>query len=538
MRRPRTLPFALHSVLFLSITLAAGTLSAEVASLNHSRTDTGDRGSFLFAPRSISDDGRWIVFGSNAMDLTTDPDTIGTGDVFAHDTQTRETIAISRNQSVSAMANGSSSAATISGNGQWVSFHSVATDLTDDPDGNGTTDIYIHHIPTRSTRMVSLRAAGDQGGNGLSAWSRISGDGAWVAFISNASDLDPLDTDQDADLFVRHIESGVTHLVSRDAAGTTSVGNDSGLGAITPFAFDETGARLVYATTLAGLSDLDTNLLSDVFVFDTATLTNQLVSVNGTGTAAGNAKSLMPTLAAAGGHVAFLSEAEDLVPNDGNRAPDIFVRDLNAGTTTLVTVNSNGFSMLGGVKGEVFPLIDRLGQRVIFRTRSSDVAPPGTIHHQLFVRDLPSGTTHFVSADRDGQPASGFTTPSAFTHDGRYLMFSTLGDDMFFLPPDDGIEIVVKDLIDLQNQRSVRISKNAMGNAGASINALSNRSMSGNGYVAAYTTNSAAPALVDTNGRNDVFFVRVAIFEDGFESGDSRFWSASTPVALAAPKPE
>jgi hypothetical protein len=88
-----------------------------------------------------------------------------------------------------------------------------------------------------------------------------------------------------------------------------------------------------------------------VFVRDLQTGTTRLVSVNQAGTGSGNGLSREGDLSPNGRFVAFLSIASDLVANDTNGVGDVFVRDLSTGTTTLVSVNQTGTNSGNGGSG-------------------------------------------------------------------------------------------------------------------------------------------------------------------------------------------
>src|SRR5207237_2809451 len=85
----------------------------------------------------------------------------------------------------------------------------------------------------------------------------------------------------------------------------------------------------------------DTNGSTDVFVRDRLTGTTTLVSVNSDGTASGDSSSDSPVISANGRYVAFRSYANNLInglTTDGNS--DIYVRDLQTKTKTLVSVET------------------------------------------------------------------------------------------------------------------------------------------------------------------------------------------------------
>lgn len=76
-------------------------------------------------------------------------------------------------------------------------------------------------------------------------------------------------------------------------------------------------------------------------MYDTELKSVERISISSEGTA-GNGSSLWPDLSADGRIVAFISEANNLVPNDTNNVADIFVHDLATGITYRVSLASDG----------------------------------------------------------------------------------------------------------------------------------------------------------------------------------------------------
>src|SRR5207302_6469288 len=93
-----------------------------------------------------------------------------------------------------------------------------------------------------------------------------------------------------------------------------------------------------------GFKSGSANTETNIFVRDLVMGTTTLVSINRSGTASGNADSYNAVISANGRYVIFVSDASDLVANDGNIYSDVFERDLVAQTTSLVSVNINGTS--------------------------------------------------------------------------------------------------------------------------------------------------------------------------------------------------
>src|SRR5205823_3436071 len=151
-----------------------------------------------------------------------------------------------------------------------------------------------------------------------------------------------------ADLFVRTLATNTTNVISVETSAAATANRFSFL---TDSDVTGTGHRSLsadgrfevftsVATDLAALSDANGD--SDVFVRDRQTGTVTLVSINAAGTAAGNNGANSPVISADGRFVAFRSTSTDLVGTPTNSQQNIFLRDLVAGTTTLVSVNSSG----------------------------------------------------------------------------------------------------------------------------------------------------------------------------------------------------
>src|SRR5258708_1324057 len=124
------------------------------------------------------------------------------------------------------------------------------------------------------------------------------------------------------------------------------------------------GRFVVFVSAADNLVTNDHNGVFDVFVRDRQLGKTVLVSVNASGTSSGNGASQSPTISSNGQFVVFESSASDLVPNDTNNAADVFLRDLTAGTTTLISVSTNGVS--SGNLESAAPIITPDGRFVLF----------------------------------------------------------------------------------------------------------------------------------------------------------------------------
>jgi Tol biopolymer transport system component len=158
---------------------------------------------------SISADGESVAFSSDASNFVIS-DTNGATDVFVRTPATSSTRIVSLS-SAQILGNGASGAPSISGDGRYVAFESVAANLVPG-DTNGVQDVFLRDLLPGTTERVSLGSSGAEG-DARSSWPSISGDGRFVAFESDATNLVAGDTNGLTDIFVR----------DRDTTGFTSV---------------------------------------------------------------------------------------------------------------------------------------------------------------------------------------------------------------------------------------------------------------------------------------------------------------------------
>jgi hypothetical protein len=158
-----------------------------------------------------------------------------------------------------------------------------------------------------------------------------------------------------------------------------------------------------------------------VFVRDLQTGTTTLVSVNSPGTDSGNHWSGNPVISADGRYVAFKSYASDLVATDTNGDYDVFVRDLQTGTTTLVSVNSTGTDSGNDESGN--PVISADGRYVAFKSYASDLVATDTNgESDVFAFPLE------VDTDADGVPDDQDNCPNDYNPDQKDSDGDGIGD--------------------------------------------------------------------------------------------------------------
>ncbi len=279
----------------------------------------GDSDSFVMSGSSVSADGRYVAFSSNASNLVPG-DTNGQTDSFVVDRQvdpqmphTIKRVSVANDGT---QANGYSSFPSISADGHYVVFVSAASNLVPG-DTNGNWDTFVYDRQMDTIERVSIANNGTQGNN--TSWQgSISADGRYVAFSSNASNLVSGDTNVRGDTFVYDRQTDTIERVSIAADGTQ--GNDGAAGGT----ISADGRYVAFQSSASNLVPGDTNAIADVFVYDRQTDTTQRVGLAADGTQ-GNGVSSYPSISSDGRYVAFDSVASNLVPGDTNGFGDAFV---------------------------------------------------------------------------------------------------------------------------------------------------------------------------------------------------------------------
>jgi Tol biopolymer transport system component len=179
------------------------------------------------------------------------------------------------------------------------------------------------------------------------------------------------------------------------------------------------GRYVVFSSYATDLVAGDTNGQRDVFVRDLVLGRTTLVSV-GVGGVQGNGESRQGSISADGRYVAFNSYASNLLPGDTNDSPDVFLRDLKTGRTTLVSLGRGGPADLGAWE----PEISADGRHVTFTSSSTNLVAGDTNNTQdIFVRDLDARRTERVSLTADGQQTDYSSSSSSVSADGRFVAF-------------------------------------------------------------------------------------------------------------------
>ncbi|MDH6708963.1 Tol biopolymer transport system component [Kitasatospora sp. MAA19] len=342
----------------------------------------------------LSADGRFAVLTSEAANLVPG-DTNGKSDVFVRDLWTGRTERVNTGPNGAQAADGSYDAA-ISGNGRYVAFSSYATNLT--PGANlGFEDVYVHDRWTGTTELVSTghdparTQAGRQSGHPSLSW-----DGRYVAYQSNRSDLAPgTVTWTGGNIYVTDRWTGETRVASIGADGTEAnassaspvISADGGSVGFISKATNIIGSDKPGALAAKAAAELD-GVSDEEFVRDSFRHDEQ------------------PSI---------------LKP----RFYPFYVRDLRAGETVLASTDG-----AGGYRGAASPALSADGRYAVYSALVSHGDGPWAHHFEVYVRDLAAGTETLVSVGLPGTTTTGDSYDGQITADARWVYFSSTAENL------------------------------------------------------------------------------------------------------------
>jgi Tol biopolymer transport system component len=382
--------------------------------------------------------------------------------------------------------NGVSAHGAVSADGRYVAFQSSADNLVPG-DTNQATDIFVHDRLMGTTGRVSVGTGGVQTNDFFGSRDpSISADGRYVAFTSDAQNLEP-EPDVVADVFLHDRVTGETRLV---AVGR--VGNVHGNFGATMPAISADGRYVAFQTS-AALFPADTALGStDIYVWDRTTRTVVDWVSPGTGPAQA---SINATISADGRYVAFESSSP-LVPADTNGTWDVYLRDRQAGTTELVSVDqaggpADGVSEWGAVSAD--------GRYVAFQSRANDlVLPDAVFTYEVYIRDRVAGTTERISLASTGAQMSGDAGRPSISEDGRLVAFDATAQ----LAASDNDPVQDVYVRDRSAGTTLHVSVNTDGSNDG--NGAEPAAIAADGSMVAFDT-AGSLAAGDTNANFDVF---------------------------------
>ncbi len=296
--------------------------------------------------------------------------------------------------------------------------------------------------------LVSVSSAG-VAGTDSSEYAAVSDSGRYVAFVSYADNLIASDTNNDYDVFLRDIQTGITSRVSVSTAGTEGMGGAGSNGSYYP-AISGNGRYVAFEGEPINFVPNDTNGAYDIFLRDTVGVLTSRVSVNTAGSE-GSVDSYEPAISSDGTYVAFYSESDNLVPGGSTGTEDIFLRDTVGVITSQVSVNTAGTP---GDADSRKPDITPDGRYVVFESSATNLVPGvSDANTDIYLHDTQGPLTIKVTVSPAGTEGNGSSFNGKVSSNGRYVAFESEatnlvpGDingvtDIFVHDTDSGITVL------------------------------------------------------------------------------------------------
>jgi Calx-beta domain/FG-GAP-like repeat len=490
-----------------------------LVSINQAGNNSGNSDSLN---ASVSENGQIIAFESFATTLVSNSDMNGTRDIFVRNTLTGGTTLVSQTPT-GETGNSGGSVPIISENGRFVVFSSSSDNLTNNPIASmSPPNVYWRDLQTNQTKLISIGTNG-QGVGGNAAV--ISPDGRYVIFDSKSRLLTNIPDNQDFnDVFVRDTQLNTTSLVSISLAGTAPGNNDSGnlTFASKDVGVSANGRFVVFFSFASNLINTPITTSGNIFVRDLQTQTTIPISVN-TDNSQLIGSELKSAISDDGRYVSF-STRFALAANDNNNLADVYRRDLQTNTTTLVSSNLAGTGSGNGYA--IKPLCSADGRYITFESGATNLSPtPDTNQvYDIYQRDMVSGMTKLVSVNQSGTSSSNqFSAILGASKDGQNVLFTSIATDLTnTFDPNNTYDLFVRDF--RSNQTYLASSNSGSLSSGNFVSTVG--VISGNGDFVAFDTYSSNLVSIDLNGASDVFLfnkkpVGASLFDfDGDKKSD------------------
>ncbi len=318
-------------------------------------------------------------------------------------------------------ANGPSKESIISADGKWVAYASFANNI-DSADIDTYRDVYLYNVEAGSNRWISRPLPSSEGGlhdacPGLCGAVSISGDGRFVVFDSDRTDLVVGDQNDWQDVFLYDASSHIVERISTD-----SFGRELNHPSWNPnsYSVSDDGRFVVFMSAPEGVAEGPV-ATHDVYLKDRYTGDLVLVSKTLTGQPSGG--SGLPAISGDGRFVAFSSSSPSLVVGDTNEQTDVFVYNVESEVIERISVADDGSQ---GNGGSWFPSISRDGRFVAFGSTAGnldDGDENGLVDAYLYDRE--TGGTSLISRALGGLAGDGLSTAARVSADGSQIVLSS-----------------------------------------------------------------------------------------------------------------
>ena len=368
---------------------------------------------------AIDGTGRYIVFESEATNLVTVFTTFNRSHIYRKDTITGEVLLVSSDAD-GLEANNSSFTPRISDDGRFVVFASNATNLSSTISTGGILQVFIKDMEDGSVDLVSRNDTGLFAANVKAENPDVSIDGRYIVFESSASNLSTLNNNSFSQIYRKNMSDESVEMISQNTTLSAGAAGNSKLPAMS-----RDGRYIVFDSD-AG-NDIVTGATGDRHVYlvdmNNPDITEQISVDSNEIQASGT--SLNASISDDGSYVAFESDAANLVAGGTSRS-DIYRRDRSAGETLLVST-PDGIN--SGDVGSFNASISADGAFVAFESASINLVVETTLGlTDIFVRDFstaPTVTIQKINLSLSGNEATNNSSNASISSDGRYVSYDS-----------------------------------------------------------------------------------------------------------------
>jgi hypothetical protein len=312
---------------------------------------------------------------------------------------------------------------------------------------------------------------------------------------------------------------------------SVSVTGESGNSHSYNSSINEDGRLVAFESSASNLvSEAAPDYIKQIYLRDRNLHSTKIISINGTNQRANN-NCYQPNISGDGRYIVFQSYADNLVPNDTNESPDIFVCEVETLELQRVNVSSEGVQ---AEYGAIAASISYDGRYVVFDSQSTNIVDSDSNGYpDTFVHDRLTGSTELVSISPNGEQLfrtfddfSYYASRARISGDGRFVIFTG-----FLSMYDQFMNIYIRDrLIGKTSLVSVGLN-NEPSNGDSYFPQISN-----NGRYIAFETTATNIVYDDTDTTPNMTLVDLSTGEKrkihdgyGYINGDSNFFSGQGP---------
>lgn len=379
----------------------------------------------------------------------------------------------------------------VSPDGRYVVFAALGL-----PPGGVYNNVYLRDRVTNTTELVSIANDGTPRNiNQPIGPVGVSADGRYVTFTARWQD----GRASAMDVYVRDRATNTTELISSPGEVNKSSRHPS---------ISDNGRYVAFSSNATNMVSGDTNGFSDIFVRDRVAGTTERVSIASDGTeASGDSDyngSFETSISGDGRYVAFVSKANNLVPNDTNGVADLFLHDRTTGMTKRVNVANDGSQDSSADTGFYGIKLSGDGRYLVFQSGDQLSSEDTNDFLDIYVYDQVHDSVELISKAYDGSPANSISIYSSISSNGRYVSFISTASNIV----EGGIPQSVGAFIyDRVTQTTEMVDVPNDGVSVADHISFGHTGLSGDGRYVLFS--SAASNLVtgvpDTNNSWDVF---------------------------------